>query len=117
MNSDRCASRIVHREKVEKARQEDLPIGSVEKASSLFKLFADPGRLRIMHALDKQEMCVCDLAAFLGVSESAVSHQLRHLRISGLVANRRQGTILYYRLADNRLPELLGLALSMQDEN
>lgn len=117
MNSDRCRSRVVHIEKVEKASKEDLPLDLVEKVSRLFKLFADPSRLRILHALDKQEMCVCDMAAFLGSSESAVSHQLRLLRTSGLVVNRRQGTILYYRLSDKRLPELIGLALSLQGEN
>lgn len=117
MNSDRCTSRIVHIDKVEKALEVDLPAGAVEKASRLFKLFADPSRLRMLHALEKQEMCVCDLAAFLGSSESAVSHQLRLLRTSGLVLNRRQGTILYYRLSDTRLVELISLALTLQGDS
>ncbi len=55
-------------------------------------------------------MCVCDLAALLDVSESAVSHQLRLLRTMGLVVNRREGTVLYYRPADRRLIELISFA-------
>jgi DNA-binding transcriptional ArsR family regulator len=77
----------------------------------LFKAFADPSRLRILHALRVEEMCVCDLSALLEISESAVSHQLRLLRTLRLVTNRRDGTVLYYRLLDAHVPELLDLAL------
>ena len=98
MNIDQCGSRIVHAEKVEAARAADLDSGRVENLTNIFKALADPGRLRIVHALSRQEMCVCDIAAFLDVSESAVSHQLRQLRNTGLVTNRREGTVLYYRL-------------------
>jgi DNA-binding transcriptional ArsR family regulator len=62
-------------------------------------------------ALEKQEMCVCDLAAMLDVTESAVSHQLRLLRTLRLVVNRREGTILYYQLADEHVSQLIDIAL------
>ena len=110
MNSDQCACRIVHQEKVDLARKQRLQPPILEKISSLFKTCGDPGRLQILHALQQQEMCVCDLAALLQVSESAVSHQLRLLRTMGLVANRREGTVLYYRPADGRLSQLIDLA-------
>ncbi len=113
MNSDRCVSRIVHQEKVDLARSQDLESGEVEQLCRLFKAFSEPGRLRILHALLQQEMCVCDLAALLNVSESAVSHQLRLLRTMGLVVNRREGTVLYYRPADKRLIELIDVAGSL----
>jgi DNA-binding transcriptional ArsR family regulator len=58
-------------------------------------------------ALAQQEMCVCDIAAFLEISESAVSHQLRYLRNMGFVKNRREGTVLYYRLVDNHVAEII----------
>lgn len=116
MNSDQCVSRIVHQEKVDLARSQDLDSTEVEKVCRLFKAFAEPGRLRMLHALLHQEMCVCDLAALLDVSESAVSHQLRLLRTMGLVVNRREGTVLYYRPTDSRLVELIRLAGSLLQE-
>jgi DNA-binding transcriptional ArsR family regulator len=113
MNNDRCGCRIIHQEKVDLARSQDLDREKVDQICQLFKAFSEPGRLRILHALLRQEMCVCDLAALLDVSESAVSHQLRLLRTMGLVANRREGTVLYYRLANSRLIELIGYAGSL----
>jgi ArsR family transcriptional regulator, lead/cadmium/zinc/bismuth-responsive transcriptional repressor len=110
MKSEQCGNRIVHQEKVDLARSQDLDPGEVEQLSLLFKAFSEPGRLRILHALLQQEMCVCDLAALLDVSESAVSHQLRLLRTVGLVVNRREGTVLYYRPVDRRLIELISFA-------
>jgi len=111
MNSELCVSRIVHQEKVDLARSQDLGPEEVEQLCQLFKAFSEPGRLRILHALLQQEMCVCDLAALLEVSESAVSHQLRLLRTMKLVANRREGTILYYRLVDEHVTVLISIAL------
>lgn len=113
MSNDLCNSRMVHKDKVVLAKSQDLLSVDVEKLSHLLKLIADPGRLRIIHALDKQEMCVCDLAALLDVSESAASHQLRLLRTSEVVVNRREGTVLYYSLKNNRLQELIDLGLSI----
>ncbi len=114
MNNDKCGSRIVHQDKVDVARVHDLEATATEGITNLFKACGDPGRLRIVHALLRQEMCVCDLAALLDVSESAVSHQLRLLRTMGLVANRREGTVLYYRVVDRRLGQLIDLAGMLQ---
>ncbi|MDK9707398.1 MAG: metalloregulator ArsR/SmtB family transcription factor [Desulforhopalus sp.] len=110
MNNDRCSCRIVHQDKVDLARTQGLEPTKIEGISNLFKACSDPGRLQILHALQQQEMCVCDLAALLGISESAVSHQLRLLRTMGLVANRREGVVLYYRLVDGRFAQLISLA-------
>ena len=110
MNTDRCASRIIHQDKVDLARTQTLPPQILEKISSFFKACGDPGRLQILHALQQQEMCVCDLAALLKISESSVSHHLRLLRTMGLVVNRRDGTVLYYRSVDGRLLQLIDLA-------
>lgn len=112
MDHDRCGSRIIHPEKISTARENALPAAEVEAISQLFKAVADPGRLRILYALAGEEMCVCDLSALLGVSESAVSHQLRLLRTMNLVTNRREGTVLYYRLADDHVTDLIALALN-----
>ncbi len=111
MKDELCGCRIIHSDKVDAAREEAHSPEAVEGLSQLFKAMADPGRLRILHALAKREMCVCDLAALLRVSESAVSHQLRLLRTLKLVANRREGTVLYYRLKDHHVTILLSIAL------
>ncbi|MBU1567647.1 MAG: metalloregulator ArsR/SmtB family transcription factor [Proteobacteria bacterium] len=110
MNNDSCSCRIVHQDKVDLARSQGLGLDKIKAISNLFKACADPSRLRILHALLHQEMCVCDLAALLDVSESAVSHQLRLLRTMGLVVNRRDGVVLYYRPVDQRISQLIALA-------
>jgi DNA-binding transcriptional ArsR family regulator len=103
---------MIHHDQVSAARRDSLAAGEIENLSQLFKAFGDPSRLRILHGLSKREMCVCDLAAILEISESAVSHQLRLLRALRLVANRREGTILYYRLADDHVTQLIEMALN-----
>ncbi len=108
---DVCESRVIHLDKVLRAKEKDLSHGELEELSQFFKTFADPNRLRILMALGNEEMCVCDIAAFLGVSESAVSHQLRFLRTSKLVKNRRDGTILYYSLTDHHVKEIISSGL------
>jgi len=108
---DQCQCRIIHEERVDGARSTALDPGEIERVAHFFKALADPTRLKIILALGQGEMCVCDLAAFLAVSESAVSHQLRLLRQLQLVANRRQGPVLYYRLVDDHVSRVAGLAL------
>jgi DNA-binding transcriptional ArsR family regulator len=93
------------------AHENALEQMELERVTQLFKVLGDSTRLQIIKALEYGEMCVCDLAAFLGISESAVSHQLRTLRQLQLVANRREGPVLYYRLNDNHIHNLLGMVL------
>lgn len=111
MQADKCETRVIHREKVQLAKDASLTNREVENLSLFFKAFADQSRLQILMALGNQEMCVCDIAAFLGISESAVSHQLRYLRTMGLVRKRREGTVLYYRLSDTHVNELIDTGL------
>lgn len=75
--------------------------------ASLFKLFGDGTRVQILHALEQSEMCVCDLAVLLGITKSAVSHQLKALRLANLVKFRREAQIVYYSLADNHVREII----------
>ena len=82
---------------------------TVEKAQSMaefFSLLGDTNRLRIISLLAQQELCVCDLAEILDMSESAVSHQLRNLRIMRLVSHQKIGRKVYYRLHDHHILEL-----------
>ena len=115
--ADKCEYRIIHREKVEEAGRKALADHVIEDLCLTFKALGDASRLKILRALEFQEMCVCDLAALLGITESAVSHQLRLLRTLRLVKNRREGTILYYRLADNHVSQLVRIALEHIQES
>lgn len=111
-HEERCGIRCIHGERVAQARTTALAGGECDRLAQLFKAMGDPGRLRILWALEGGEMCVCDLAAYLEVTESAVSHQLRLLRQLRLVANRRAGPVLYYRLDDHLVSQLVRLALA-----
>jgi DNA-binding transcriptional ArsR family regulator len=103
--------RIVHLDRVEKARRESISDRELDRLSLTYKVLGDPNRLKIVMALKNVEMCVCDLAAFTGLSESAVSHQLRRLKDLALVKSRRDGQIIYYALDDEHVSGLLEVGL------
>jgi DNA-binding transcriptional ArsR family regulator len=86
-------------------------IEQVAELSDLFQLLSDPNRIKTLFALSHDEVCVCDLSAILGMSDSAVSHQLRLLRALKLVKSRRDGRIIYYSLAANHVTKLLEMSL------
>ena len=113
---DICDCRVIHEDKVASARKASLSPEIAENLCQTFKALGDSTRLKILWALEKQEMCVCDLAAMLDVTESAVSHQLRLLRTLRLVMNRREGTILYYSLSDKHVSQLIQVALEHVQE-
>ncbi len=108
---DLCQVRVVHLDRVARARREALPARELTRMARIFKALGDPTRQAILTALMGGEMCVCDLAAFSGLSESAISHQLRRLRDLELVKNRRQGQCLYYSLNDDHVQELIQTCL------
>ncbi|WP_433175009.1 ArsR/SmtB family transcription factor [Actinoallomurus sp. CA-150999] len=107
-----CALRVVDADRVATVRASMPPEGDVAEVADVFGLLADPGRLRVLVALLEGEMCVCDLAAVAGASESAVSHHLRLLRAHRVVQARRSGRMAYYRLADAHVRMLLDVALT-----
>ncbi|MGL1930546.1 MAG: metalloregulator ArsR/SmtB family transcription factor [Desulfotalea sp.] len=109
---DRCDVKVIHHKKLKIAREKSIGRENAEKLAAIFKTLADPGRLRIISALSEQELCVCDIAALLESSHSAVSHQLRHLRNLCIVKNRREGTVLYYSLVDNEIAETIKFVAS-----
>jgi len=81
--------------------------GVLEEVSAIFKVLSDPTRVKIVFALSRTELCVCDLAALLGLSVSAVSHQLRLLRSLKLVTYRKENRFAYYSLDDDHTAQLL----------
>lgn len=101
-----CDDRIVHVDAVRTARAALPQRETLANLARLFAALGDPTRLRIVAALFAQELCVCDLAATVGTSESAISHQLRALRALGLVRSRRDGRLVYYALDDDHVAVL-----------
>jgi len=106
-----CGIRVVHLDRVARAKAEAIADNDMERLVLTYKIMGDSTRLKIILALRGGEMCVCDMAAFLGLSESAVSHQLRRLRELSLVRSRRDGQILYYSLDDNHVLDLISVGL------
>ncbi len=108
-----CASECIHEDRVHEVRAKLAAEGDTLSLAlaTLFKLFADPTRIRLLRALLLHELCVCDLAAILGVSTSAVSHQLKSLKLLNIVRFRREGQIVYYALADSHVEKILSLGL------
>lgn len=104
-----CECEIIHEDVVRDVRKQFLDQESYITLATLFKLFGDSTRIRILHALEQHELCVCDLAALLGVTKSAVSHQLKSLRIARLVTYRKEGQNVYYSLADDHVKRILDL--------
>lgn len=104
-----CDDRLVHLANVRQLQLEILPMDQAQRRAELFNVLADPNRLRLLSALAKQELCVCDLAAGLKMGESAVSHQLRVLKSMRMVNYRKEGRNVYYSLANSQAIELYHL--------
>jgi DNA-binding transcriptional ArsR family regulator len=105
--NDLCEVRCFDEAKVLRARQTMKRPAAVIALAETFKVLGDPTRLRIAHALARDELCVCDLALAVGVSQSVASHSLRALREMRLVRYRREGKIAYYTLDDDHIGALL----------
>ena len=101
-----------HKHKDLKIMQEKMPNQTeLEKTAELFKMFGDNTRIQILLALFEGEMCVCDISDLLGMTQSAISHQLRLLRNSHLVKNRREGKSIYYSLDDTHVATIIAQGL------
>ncbi len=106
-----CDCDVIHEDIVNEIREKMQPKEEYLNLASLFKMFGDGTRIQILHALEQGEMCVCDLAVLLGVTKSAISHQLKALRLANLVKFRREAQIVYYSLADDHVKEILDKGL------
>ncbi|EAD1219996.1 helix-turn-helix transcriptional regulator [Listeria monocytogenes] len=102
-----CDCDVIHKEVVEKVKEVMPEKQAITNLTSLYKAFADKTRLEILYALHESEMCVCDLAVLLNMTKSAISHQLKTLRLANLVKNNRDGKIMYYSLANEQVHEIL----------
>ncbi|RLE17330.1 MAG: transcriptional regulator [Acidobacteria bacterium] len=112
-----CSINEIDPEAVAFVQERVMPDRTIERLSRLFSAFADPTRLRILHALNViDELCVCDLSALSDLSVSAVSHQLRLLRDRELVHARRDGRMVYYSLADEHVSQLMAIGAEHANE-
>lgn len=102
-----CSCSIIHENIVRDTKAKMKSREYYSQLALLFKLFGDATRLQILHALEQNELCVCDIAALLGMTKSAISHQLKALRLAKLIRCRREGQIVYYTLADKRIREII----------
>lgn len=111
-----CNAPYIHEETVKAIASQLPPPDAIRSMAETFKLLGDPTRLKLVHALSKGELCVCDLAAMLGVGSTAISNHLRLLRSMRLVHYRRAGKMAYYSLADGHINRLLTESLEHVQE-
>ena len=109
IDADQCSTECLHPDAIRPLLGRSLGVEGARAVGDLFATLGDPSRARIVHllAISKTELCVCDIALVIGMSVSALSHQLRFLRERGAVARRKEGRIAYYRLVDEHLRELV----------
>ena len=106
-----CDCDIIHGDVVDQVKCNMPEESELYDLSDFFKVLGDSTRAKIMWALDEHELCVCDLAALLNMTKSAISHQLRALRDANLVINRRDGKNIYYALADDHVRQIFEMGL------
>lgn len=108
LTPDRCETECLHPDTVRPLLRSMMSHDQARSAAAVFALLADPSRARLLHALTlAKELCVCDLALLVGISESATSHQLRALRDLRIVRARKVGRVVYYRLFDRHIRQVL----------
>ncbi|MBO5907520.1 MAG: helix-turn-helix transcriptional regulator [Clostridia bacterium] len=106
-----CECEELHESVINKKREEMPDVSTLYTLADFFKIFGDSTRISILFALDGEKMCVCDIAAMLGMTKSAVSHQLKILRTSDLVTYERSGKNVFYSLADEHVKDIIEKAL------
>ncbi|MBI9009209.1 MAG: helix-turn-helix transcriptional regulator [Tenericutes bacterium] len=111
-NIEICSKEAIHNQSVADVKAIFPETNDLEKLAEFYKGFADLTRIRILSALSIKEMCVCDLSNLLGMSISAISHQLKTLRYKELVKFRRQGKEVFYSLEDDHVINVLSQGLS-----
>lgn len=113
---DHCEITQVHQGAVDQVRQVLPPDEVLSDLADLFKIFGDSTRIKILYALLRSELCVCDIADLLGLTQSAISHQLRILKQNKLVKNRREGKSIFYSLADDHVRTIIAQGLEHIEE-
>lgn len=115
-NALTCGCTVIHDDILDRIRPEMLDEPVFERSAHFFKIMGNLTRFRILWALDQHELCVCDLAHLLGMTKSAISHQLAVLRAANLVHFRRAGKVVYYAIADDHVHLMLAGCVSHATE-
>lgn len=106
-----CDCEVIHEDLVKKVKEQLQSEEIITELAVFYKIFSDTTRVKILYALDKSDLCVCDISALLNMSISAVSHQLKILRDSYLVKTKREGKVIYYSLADEHVQKMIECGL------
>jgi ArsR family transcriptional regulator len=104
--SDRCDCNVIHEDVVNEVKKKMPGEENLYDLAELFKVFGDTTRIKILWALAESDMCVCDIAVLLNMTQSAISHQLRVLKQARLVKNRKEGKIVFYSLDDEHVKQI-----------
>ena len=115
-DAEGCDEFCTHAEIIQKVQPELPEEEKLYDLAELFKMFGDSTRIRILYVLFEAEMCVCDIAAVLGMTQSAISHQLRLLKQAKLVKNRREGKTVFYSLADDHVRTIINQGMEHVEE-
>lgn len=115
-NVDCCDYIHAHEDTVKKVRETLPGEDTLYDLTELFRIFGDSTRMRILYVLSEAEMCVCDLAMLLGMTQSAISHQLKALKNARLVSSRREGKTVFYALADSHVRTIIDQGLEHVSE-
>ncbi|MFZ5967603.1 MAG: ArsR/SmtB family transcription factor [Bacillota bacterium] len=108
---ERCDCTVIHEDIVNSVRDSMPHEESLYDLAEIFKVFGDTTRIKILYALFASEMCVCDIAVLLNMTQSAISHQLRVLKQARLVKYRKEGKIVYYSLDDDHIKQIFDQGL------
>jgi len=115
---ERCQCDVIHEDIVNQVKAKMPQEEILYDLAELFKVFGDSTRIRILWALDEAEICVCDIAFLLNMTQSAISHQLRILKQANLVKNRKEGKIVFYSLNDEHVKQIFNQGLiHISEEN
>ena len=106
-----CDCNVIHKDVVDKTRKNMLEEDTLNKLAEFFKIVGDTTRVKILFALDQNEMCVCDIANVLEMSKSSISHQLGTLRRSGIVKCRKSGKEVFYMLDDEHVKQVFEIGV------
>ncbi|HEY8420982.1 MAG TPA: metalloregulator ArsR/SmtB family transcription factor [Thermoclostridium sp.] len=111
LDLERCDCTVIHEETIKNVRARMPADENLYDLAELFKVFGDTTRIKILCALAESEMCVCDIAVLLNMTQSSISHQLRVLKQARLVRYRREGKVVYYSLDDDHVKQIFNLGL------
>lgn len=112
MKEIKCDCPPIHTEIIEKVKKQMEPDEILYDVAELFKVFGDTTRIKIIYALLKEKMCVCDIAHLINMTHSSVSHQLRILKQARLVKQEKAGKVVYYTLDDEHIGEIMSIGLN-----